>query len=283
MVRRLVVDSSADLALYATDSLRSVPLKIRQGNAEYVDDAELDVPSMMDEMSRSRERSFSSCPNVYDWLSAFEGADELFVVAISSNMSGSYATANQAAEEYRELHPDSKVFVVDSLNAGPGVAIMVEYLNKLCQSNRTFDEVVEAFTAYKPHVHMVFTMESISNLVKNGRVSPAIAALAGVLGLRFVNRASAEGTFEQLKKVRGTSRVYVAMVEEMKNLGYAGGKVLIHHALNMPGAQVLQEKLKNVWPNAEIKIRELRGLCSFYAEKGGLLVGFEDESTPVIA
>lgn len=283
MIRRIVVDSSADLACEATDTLRSVPLKILQGAREYVDDASLDVAAMLDEIAHSRERTSSSCPNIYDWLTAFEGADEVFAVAISSHMSGSYASAVQAAADFAEKHPDARIRVIDSRNAGPGVTMQVEQLQALCATERTFDEISADFDAYQPHVHLVFGMESVSNFVKNGRLNPAVAAVAGVLGLRFINRASAEGKFEQLHKCRGSARMLSALIDEMGKLDYASGKVIIGHAQNPSGAMTIRDRLLIAHPHAQVAIREMRGLCSYYAEKGGILIGFEDQTTPVQA
>ncbi|MBQ5858081.1 MAG: fatty acid-binding protein DegV, partial [Peptococcaceae bacterium] len=58
--------------------------------------------------------------------------------------------------------------------------------------------------------------------------------------------------------------------------GYAGGKVLIHNCQNEAAANSLKEQLLAMYPGANIRIGKTRGLCSFYAEKGGLMVGFED-------
>lgn len=280
MIRRIVTDSSADLALMTSDRLSSVPLKILLGGREYVDDARLDVPGFIAAMTVSKERSTSSCPNVYDWLEAFEGADEVFAVAISSHMSGSFGSAGQAAAEYMEKHPRAKVRVIDSRSASAGITVQVERLMALCDSDRSFEQICAEFDAYQPHVHLVFGMESVSNFVKNGRLPAVVGAVAGILNLRFVNRASAEGKFEQLHKVRGTAKLHEAMFRQVVADGYAGGRLIIHHVQNERAAQLIRDKVLAQFPRAEVVIDACRGLCSYYAEANGLLLGFEDASVP---
>lgn len=282
MIRKIVVDSSADLALMTNDRLSSVPLRILIGGHEYVDDAHLDVPAFIAAMSASKERSTSSCPNVYDWLEAFEGADEVFAVAISSHMSGSFGSAAQAAAEYMEKHPGAKVRVIDTRNASAGIRIQVERLAALCDSDRSFEQVCADFDAYQPHVHLVFGMESVSNFVKNGRLPAVVGAVAGILNLRFVNRASAEGKFEQLHKVRGTAKLHEALFRQLLADGYAGGRLFIHHVQNERGAQILRDKVLAQFPGAQVVIGVCRGLCSYYAEANGMLLGFEDAAVPVL-
>lgn len=276
MIRRVVVDSSSDLACEAGGLLQSVPLKVLIGAREYVDDAALDVQAMLSDMTHSKERTGSSCPNVYEWLQAFEGADEVFAVAISSQMSGSYATASQAAVEYMEKYPAAKVCVIDTKNASAGIRLQVEELLEMCASDKAFDEIEWQFDQFRKHVHLVFGMESISNFVKNGRIPAVIGAAAGILNLRFVNKASDEGKLVQLKKVRGTSRMLDAMFQQVLADGYGGGRVMISHVDNERGAQTIRDKLLEQYPDADVFIYPCRGLCSYYAEPGGILVGFVD-------
>ena len=65
------------------------------------------------------------------------------------------------------------------------------------------------------------------------------------------------------------------MWKNIKNLGYAGGYMLINNCQNRGAAEQVREILLKEFPNANIKIGTTKGLCSFYAEKGGLMIGFE--------
>ena len=126
------------------------------------------------------------------------------------------------------------------------------------------------------HTHLLFTLRSLNNLAKNGRVSPAVAKIASVLRICIMGRASDEGTLEPLQKCRGEKRAMAALFDKMKEIGFKGGTVRIDHCLNLEGAHQLKDMILSAFPSSDIIIGECRALCSYYAERGGLLVGFED-------
>ena len=113
------------------------------------------------------------------------------------------------------------------------------------------------------------------NLAQNGRISKLAATVAGVLGIRVVGQASAEGTLEMLGKCRGARRTLEFLLRAMERLGYRGGRVRIGHCQNEVLAQDLCSELLHLFPQADIKSYPLRGLCSYYAERGGIMLGFE--------
>ena len=272
---KIVSDSSSNVLTFPGVPFASVPLKINTAAAEYVDDENLDVAKMVEEIKATKGKSGTSCPNIHDWLQAFEGADYIFAVTITSNLSGSCAAALQAKEQYEESHPDAKVHVIDSLSAGPELRLIVEKLKQLIQENKTFEQIREAVGKYVENTHLLFSLESLTNLARNGRVNPAVAKIAGVLGIRVVGKASDQGTLQQLYKCRGEKKALDTLFEEMQAMGFQGGKTRISHCFNLEAAQKLKERILAVFPKGDVQIEENRGLCSFYAEQGGLLVGFE--------
>ena len=113
------------------------------------------------------------------------------------------------------------------------------------------------------------------NLANNGRVNPLVARMAGLLGIRAIGRASDVGTLDMICKSRGPHNAAKDIFANMKGDGYKGGRVKIHHANNIAAAELLKSKIIEGFPDARIEIAMAGGLCSFYAEQGGLLVGFE--------
>lgn len=275
MRRRLAADSSANLLSLEGADFAGVPLKIVTAEAEYVDDSALDVDAMVADLAVYKGRSGSSCPNIQDWLDAFDGADEVFAVTITSALSGSWASAVQAGEEYTRLRPGARVHVLDSLSAGPEMQLIAEKLRDLTGQGLGFDDTVRAVEDYRRHTHLLFCLQSMKNLARNGRTSHAAAALAGVLGIRVVGAASGEGTLELLHKCRGRRRALETIVQCMTDLGYTGGSVRVAHCQNPEGADLLRTMVLDRWPGADVRLVPTRGLCAFYAESGGLMIGFE--------
>lgn len=275
MKYKIVADSSSDLLKLEGVNYASVPLKIVTDVREYVDDENLDVAAMWKDLSAYKGKSGTSCPNVGEWLEAFGDAEGVFTVAITSNLSGCHNAAVQAKAVYEEQHPQRKVCCLDSLSTGPEMALIVEKLVHLIGAGLEFDEIEGQIREYMKKTHLMFMLESVDNLAKNGRVNPLIAKAVGFLGIRIVGKASDVGTLQQLHKCRGEQRGLETLLKEMKEHGFQGGPVRITHCLNPDCAAKAAGMIQEAYPDSQITIRPSGGLCSFYAEKGSIMVGFE--------
>ncbi|MBE5887564.1 MAG: DegV family protein [Lachnospiraceae bacterium] len=272
---KIVADSSANLRTNVEQNLISVPLTLRTDEREFVDDASLNIEEMTDYLANYKGKSGSACPSSQDWVDAFGDAERIFAIAITSNLSGSFNSARVAKEQYEEDYPDRKVFLIDSLSAGPELKLIVEKIQELAAQGLSFEEICNAVTKYQEKTHLVFMLKSLTNLANNGRVSPAVAKIAGLLNIHVVGIASEVGTLEQKEKARGEKKAIAAMKKIMEELKYVGGKVRIDHCFNLEGAQQLKDLILTAFPSADVIIGENFGLCSFYAERGGILAGFE--------
>lgn len=275
MTYKIVSDSSSDLLVLPDMPYATVPLKIITNEREYVDDAALNVDSMIADLQKYKGVSKSSCPNIDEWRSAFEEYDGVFCVTITSGLSGSCNAARLAVEEYLQQHPEKQGYVVDTLSTGPENVLIIEKLQELIAGGFGFEEIKRKIEEYKAKTHLIFSLESLRNLANNGRVSGAVAKVAGLLGIRVIGKASDEGTLEITNKVRGGEKALSEILNNMLKTGYTGGRVRIHHCQNPEAANRLVAMIKQTFHQAAVKVQETRGLCSFYAESGGLLVGYE--------
>lgn len=274
---KIVADSSSNVFTLEGVSFASVPLKIITAQAEYVDDEKLDVKAMAEQIKATKGRTGTSCPNVHDWLEAFGDADQVFAVTITSNLSGCCAAAVQAKQVYEEAHPSAKVHVIDTLSTGPEMRLVVEKLRQWIMEGKSFEEICHAEQTYRAHTGLLFSLESLDNFARNGRVNPAVAKVTGVLGIRIVGTASQEGTLQQLHKCRGEKKALETLVSELRGRGFAGGRVCISHSFNAPAAEALKKQILAIWPGSQVTVEQNGGLCCYYAEPGGLLLGFESQ------
>ena len=272
---KFVADSSANLFSMDGADFSSVPMRVRAGDKEYIDNDTLDIPQMLKELAEYSGKSGSACPGIGEWTESFGDADVVFGAAITSGLSGCYNAAAAAAEEYEAAYPDRKVFILDTLSTGPEMEIIMEKYKELADAGKSFEEVKMKIREYSKRTHLLFSLESLDNFAKNGRVSVTVAKLAGLLGIRIVGRASDEGTLEPLHKCRGEHNALKRILSGMKEAGYRGGKVRLSHTYNPAAAETLRDMILNEYPKADISIRPNLGLCCYYAEVGGVLVGFE--------
>ena len=270
---RIVVDSSANMA--GEPAVVSVPLKIITEAKEYVDNVNLHTAAMVWDLKAYTGKSSTACPAPQDWLEAFGDAPYVFCIAITSNLSGSCNAANIAKADYEQEFPDRKVCVIDSLSTGGEMELIAEKIWELLEAELSFEAICEEIREYQTRTGLMFMLESMQNLANNGRVNKIVAKAAGILGIRAVGKASNVGTLEPLEKCRGEKKAIAALADHMVNMGYEGGKMRISHCLNLAAAESLQETILSAFPQADVQIRPTGGLCSFYAEKGGMIIGFE--------
>ncbi len=271
---QIVSDSASDLLELADINFSTVPLHIVVDGTDFADDARLSVPNLLDKL-RNGKSSTTACPSPDDWMTAFHDADRVFCVTITSGLSGSYNSAVIAKDIYEEKHPDRKVYIIDSLATGSKMVMLCEKLRELIQAGHDAEEIYRQIKEYNEHCFLYFALASLDNLARNGRVSPILAKGIKILGIRIVGTASTEGMLEPLSKCRGDKRSIPAIIEFMKEKGYQGGRVVITHNGNHEAAMELKRQLKTTFGTRSGEIHRTRGLCSYYAEPGSIMLAFD--------
>ena len=274
---KIVADSASNMyTLSGGVDFESAPLRIITDKKEYVDTIDLDIRGMVDNLRTYKGKSSTACPGVGDYLAAFEGYDIIYVVTIISTLSGSYNAAMQAKAQYEEENPGKKVFVLDSYTAGGEQKLHVEKLRDLILEGKDYETVCKEITEYKDHgTSLVFSLESMINLANNGRVPMVVAKIASMVGLRMIGIVSEEGQINPTDKARGENKAQETIYAKMKSEGYKGGRLRIDHCFNPETANAIKAKALAEFPDADIRIEPTSALCSFYAEKGGMMIGFE--------
>lgn len=272
---KIVADSSCDIFSLQQSDFESAPMKIITDDKEFIDDVSLNVDDMVNYLYEYKGKSKSSCPNTTDYLNAFGEADDVFCVTITSGLSGSYNSASVAKKIYESENPTKRVHVIDTLSAGPEVTLVVNKIKECIDNNMDFYDIIDVIDNYMKKTGLVFMLKSLKNFANNGRVSPIVAKLVGIAGICIVGKASGEGKLEQMYKCRSERHALKTLVDAIETEGYTSGKISIGHCQNESSAIRLKELILEKFNNVKIEIHRLKGLCSFYAEKGGILVGFE--------
>ena len=272
---QIVSDSSSNIFHMEGVNYKTVPMKIIAGEKEYVDTEALNVRGMVDDLKAYKGKSGSSCANAQEWLEAFGDADMAFGVTISRNLSGSFNAAQQAAQDFAEEHPNSRIHIFDTLSAGPEQAMVVEKIAQLVNQGLSFEEIVAQVREYQNHCHILFCLESMNNLARNGRVNPAVAKIASVLGIRACGDAQ-NGQIIPTQKPRGQKKATEILAAMVRERGFTNSSWLrIAHCFGETQAQLLIDALRKDFPDARYTVEPTGALCSFYAEEGGLMIAME--------
>lgn len=277
MKYKIVGDSCCD---FTQDDLKkeyivSVPLIIQLGDYEVVDDEKFDQKDFIQRVAEYPEGPKTACPSPEAYMEAFEGADEVYVVTLTSVLSGSYNSAVLAKSLYQEEHPEVKIHVFDSKSAVCGQYLLVKYIEKLIKDNIDFSEVIVQTEAYCKNLSIMFVLDSLEALRKNGRLTNIKAIIANALNIKPVLHG-VEGHIEQLTQARGMKKAIIKLVEacvaekqDTRNM-----TVAISHCNCPERAEYVKEQLLARIPLQEVIILETRGVGTVYASDGGIVVAY---------
>ena len=275
----IVMDSSCDLMVSKQSlknaELKIAPLTIRVGEKEFVDDYTIDVPMLLDAMSKEKSASSTACPPPHAFYEHFITADNVICICITSNLSGTYNAAVQAAEMVKEEYPEKNIHVINSYNTAGGMVLLARKADQLIGEDVPFDEMCHILDEYVNEVRLVFTLEKFDNLIKMGRMKPLVGKVVAALGIHLIAQASVEGTVELMFKVRGDEKTLEKMVEYMNEQKDMTDKpVVISHCNNLKAVEKLVSIIKEKCHTDDITINHCKGLTTFYAMEKGLLIGY---------
>ena len=274
---RIISDSSCDIFDLDQRSkdlyFSTVPFVITVDDKDYVDNETLDVRELVKAMASSK-KSFTSCPSPAEWIREFGDEGDVFAVTISANLSGSYNSACTAREMILEQDQERNIEILNSRGTGPSLNMIIYKLCELIDKGLGFEEVRTEIHRFMEDHKLIFALSSYHNLVNNGRMPKIAGIVLGHLGLWGVGIASEEGTIKMKKIAKGGRKTLQVIMGDLKERVADKGCVVISHCENEEFANSLKKAVQNAYSGMEVRIMKTRGLCSYYAEKGGIIVGF---------
>lgn len=276
MKYKIVCDSCTDLTREDREKeyFISVPLTLLVDDDEIIDDDNFDQKDFLDKVRECKKGAKSACsaPEVY--MEAYKDADEIYVVTLSANLSGSYNSAELAKKLYFEEYGEKKIHVFNSKSASSGQYLIAKRIERLVQEGKTFEEIVEEVEAYISEQHTYFVLETLDVLRKNGRLSKVQALLAGTLNIKPIMASTDEGEITKKSQTRGMKKALVKMVELIvEETDKIEEKELVIAHCNCPDrAQKVKETLLSFANIKKIEIIETWGVSSLYACDGGIII-----------
>ena len=278
MTWHIVSDSSCDLfdleGGKENVDFATVPFSIQIGSHEFLDEQGMNIDGMLRENESSSEIAHTACPAPQTWLEQFSKPGPVLAFTISGALSGSYNSAIAAKRLLLETEPDKKIEIIDTRSTGPETALLIRLAHSLVEKRLSFDTVVETVRRTSERTHIIFALKSYHNLIKNGRVSKLKALVAGHLGFWGIGIGSEAGEIAMRGKARGVKSMIHFLLNEIKETGLAGKNIIISHCFNEEIAQELKRDLQELFDGVSVDILPTRGLDSFYAERGGLIIGY---------
>ena len=277
MSYRIVVDSCGEFTEeMAKDShFVHAALNLEIDGNHFVDDETFDRLRFLDLVEKSPNCPKSSCPSPEVYRSAFDcGADHLYAVTLSAELSGSYNSAVLGQNLYLEDHPDAKIHVFNSCSASVGETLLAKKIQECEEAGMEFEEVIKAVEAYQAERQTFFVLESLDHLRKNGRLSAVKAFVASALNIKPVMEVNKQGIIEQAGQARCMQKALRMMVELLvERMNKPEEKtVAIVHCNNEARAQFVKEEIEKRTKVKEIIILPSSGVSTLYAAQGGIIL-----------
>lgn len=275
---KIVVDSSCELndEIRSGVNIQSVPLKITVDNIEYVDDENLDVAKLLDIIDLSSDVAKTSCPSPEDFLKAYEDDDEVFVVTLTSALSGTYNSARLAKDLAIAENENKKIHIFNTKAASIKETLVAIMIKKLISEGLKFDQIVDKTNEYMNSMKFFFHLDILDTLVKNGRMSQIKGTIANVFNIKLILTATESGEIEIYEKVRTEKKTMKRIVELIGEVGdHFEEKILgISYCDCFDKATALKSEIIKNYAFKEVVLIQMGGLSSTYSNRGGLILSF---------
>lgn len=274
---KIIADSCCDM----TSDLRkrlgviSIPLTIRLGQDEYIDDENLDLPDFMAKMKACTEKVGSASPAPLLYQEAIETTKNSFVVTLSSWLSGSYASAVMG-KNFAEENEDIDTYVFDSKSASAGEVLVTIKIRELLQSGAAKDHIIQSISQFIENMKTYFVLDRYDNLLKSGRLNKIAGKLISILNIRLLMGSNGNGEIALFAKLRGRSQIVNKLVSFIEDSGKKtdGESLVISHCNNPSLAQKLSDAIEHQFHFKEVFIVSTSGISSLYADDKGIIIAF---------
>lgn len=277
MSYKIVVDSCCEIPeeLKKDARFEIIPLELFIGEYQVTDDENFDQADFIKRVAASSKCAKTACPSPERYMEAYRAeVDDVFVVTLSSKLSGSYNSAMLGKNLYHETYgQDKNIYVCDSQSACCGETQIAFKAVELEEAGVPFDKIVEQLNAFRDAMNTHFILDNLETLRKNGRLTGVKALVASTLSIKPVMGAI-EGSIVQKAQAVGMKKGLAKLVEiVIKESGDTENKNLMITHVNCPERaekvkQMLLEKarFKDVW------ILNAAGVSTVYANDGGIVV-----------
>ncbi|MCI8871357.1 MAG: DegV family protein [Lachnospiraceae bacterium] len=277
MSYKIVIDSCGELTeeLKQDGHFESVPLEIFVDDYHIVDDETFDQAEFLKRVAASPNCPKSTCPSPERYVEAFDcGADHVYGVTLSSQLSGSYNSAELGKKLYIEEKGDKKIHIFDSKSASVGETLVGMKIQECEEAGLSFEEVIEKVESFIAEKNTSFVLETLETLRKNGRLSNLKAFVANTLNIKPVMAGSSEGTIYQLGQARGITKAVDKMIKDLiSKTANPKEKILAISHCNCPErARAAVDKIKQMAEFKRIIVVDTAGISSMYASDGGIIM-----------
>lgn len=258
---KIVTDTTAYLpeSYVREHDIRVVPLNVHFGVEAFKETVEITNDEFYARLKTAPALPTTSQPSPGDFLDVFrplvDAGHEVLVLPLSSRLSGTYSSATAA----RDMLPDAAIQVVDTLNTGLALELLIRAAVEAIRAGATLADVTGLVEAMKGEVFTLFVVDTLEYLAKGGRIGSAKAFLGTMLSVKPILTLK-DGSIQAYEQVRTKRKAVARMVDLI--VAHAGSKgpqarVTMTHSLALEEAEAARRELVARLGCAEPSLSEL--------------------------
>jgi hypothetical protein len=277
----VVCDTACDLPDEVIDrhGIALVPLQIAIGERVYLDRVELGSAAFFAQL-RAGVVATTSQPTAAQFGEAFEharaAADEVLAVILSSGLSGTYGNAEAARRSFSA----GGVRLFDSRSASLGAGLLALRAAELAEAGWSPAEITAELARVQGQSGMFFTVDTLENLIRSGRVSRVKGWLGGLLDFKPILSLDAEGRITPVDRVRGRHKLLPRVLQLLDEALPARRERLrmgVVHADCAELAAAVREALQRRYRPFEILVTPVTSVIATHAGPGAWGVFYQVE------
>lgn len=217
MKTKIIIDSTTNVKKELADRFEIVPLTVHFGEEEYIDGVTINYVDFYKRLATSDTLPTTSQPTPDNFAKVYrkavEEGYEVVVITVASKLSGTYQSANIAAEGF-----EGKVYVVDSGTVTIGAGLLAELALEMADGGKSAAEIAAVLETEKSKVKILAVLDTLEYLKKGGRVSKTVAFAGGLLNIKPVAFIE-DGEIKMAAKARGNKQGNAIMTQEIDKMG----------------------------------------------------------------
>lgn len=279
MAIKIITDSGSDLPLDYMEKYNVSVIHLPVHFGHELMPADTDTKSFYAQMRESKELPTTASPSPNEFLEKFKQVEEgtdIMVICMSSNISSTYQTAMIAMEMYKDEGHTNAIEVIDSKNFSGGLSLIVGLTAQWSLTCSSLQELKEKVLQQIEEVNAYFTLDTLENVMKGGRLSRLSGAVASVLNIKLLLKISEEGTVEVVEKTRGLPKALNRLLAHLdeKQHDYEKAVIAIVHSNCEKLALEIKERILLKHPFKEVLLSSMGPVMGTYAGEGGIGVAF---------
>lgn len=272
---KLITDGASDLPKEILEryNIEVIGINVSFGDESYIGGVEIDNETFYSRMKIEKDLPKTSCPSPERFIEAFKGDEDVLLITITSELSGTYSSAVLSKNMYESDYGNNRVEIIDSKSGSIGQGVLVIKAAEMIEKGMSLDEIVKELEKIKEENIFYGTLETLENAIKGGRINPIAGKIINALNFKAIIHIT-EGVVKPIDKARGVNNSLNKVLDYIdKNLKNSEEKTLIIAHANCPEKAIkVKETLENKYNFKESIVAEIGPVMGTYTAEGAILV-----------